>query len=157
MFLFHVLVFLLQGMWDLSSPTRNWTCTPLHWKVKSQPLACQGSTKMHLFLTWGLFSFGWLTKSLPTYPGTNDFFAHNWRTSHFTSVKIWHTSFILIFCSLHHFGILLKYYKATFLYHLWIPFTIYKSSSLHTEHDGKQSWRNQNAQMCLQNMIHCQD
>ena len=68
---------------------------PLHWKVKSQPPGCQGSTKMHLFLTWGFFSFGWLTRSLLIYPGTNDFSAHNWRTLHFISIKIWHTSFIL--------------------------------------------------------------
>ena len=23
------------GMWEISSPTRDWTCTPLQWKVKS--------------------------------------------------------------------------------------------------------------------------
>ena len=28
LFLFHFLVFWLWDMWDLSSPTRNWTCTP---------------------------------------------------------------------------------------------------------------------------------
>ena len=30
------------GMWDLSCPTRDQTRIPLHWKVKSQPLDCQG-------------------------------------------------------------------------------------------------------------------
>ena len=35
LFLFYVLVFWLPGMWDLSSPVRNWTLYPLHWNLKS--------------------------------------------------------------------------------------------------------------------------
>ena len=34
-FLFYVLVFWPQGIWELSSPTRDPTHTPQHWKVKS--------------------------------------------------------------------------------------------------------------------------
>ena len=33
--LFYVLVFWPQGMWDLSSPTRDQTRNPWHWKAKS--------------------------------------------------------------------------------------------------------------------------
>ena len=33
--LFYVLVFWQRGMWDLSSPTRDQTSTPLHQKAKS--------------------------------------------------------------------------------------------------------------------------
>ena len=33
--LFYVLVFWPGGMWDLSSPTRDRTHTPLHWKANS--------------------------------------------------------------------------------------------------------------------------
>ena len=43
--LFHVLVFWLRGMWDLSSPTRDRTCTPCigrrslnHWTAREVPL-----------------------------------------------------------------------------------------------------------------------
>ena len=32
--LFSVLAFWTRGMWDLSSSTRDWTCSPLHWKAK---------------------------------------------------------------------------------------------------------------------------
>ena len=35
LFLFYVLVFWPQGIWELSSPTRDPTHTPQHWKVKS--------------------------------------------------------------------------------------------------------------------------
>ena len=42
--LFYVLVFWPQGMWDLSSPTRNWTGTPCigrqslnHWTAREVP------------------------------------------------------------------------------------------------------------------------
>ena len=34
-FSFMLLVFWTQGMWDLNSPTRDGTCTPLHWAAKS--------------------------------------------------------------------------------------------------------------------------
>ena len=33
--LFYVSVLGLQGMWDFSSTTRDGTCIPLHWKIKS--------------------------------------------------------------------------------------------------------------------------
>ena len=33
--LFYVLVFWPGVMWDLSPPTRDQTCNPLHWKAKS--------------------------------------------------------------------------------------------------------------------------
>ena len=43
--LFHVLVFWPWGMWDLGSPTRDWTCNPCtgrrslnHWTVREVPL-----------------------------------------------------------------------------------------------------------------------
>ena len=43
-FLFYVLVFWPQGMWDFSSPTRYWTCTPCigsqslkHWTTRKVP------------------------------------------------------------------------------------------------------------------------
>ena len=39
---FYAFVFWPRGMWDLSCPTRDQTRIPLHWKVKSQPLDCQG-------------------------------------------------------------------------------------------------------------------
>ena len=42
--LFNVLAFWPQGMWDLSSPTRDWTCSPCfgrgncnHWTAKEVP------------------------------------------------------------------------------------------------------------------------
>ena len=42
--LFHVLVFWLPGLWDLHSPTRDWTCTPCsgrrslhHWTAREVP------------------------------------------------------------------------------------------------------------------------
>ena len=45
--LFHVLVFWLWGMWDLSSPTRDWTCAPYiprrslnHWMSREVPSQC---------------------------------------------------------------------------------------------------------------------
>ena len=44
LFLFYALVFWLWGMWDLTSPTRNWTCTPCigrwspnHWTAREVP------------------------------------------------------------------------------------------------------------------------
>ena len=65
--LFHVLVFWPWGMWDLSSPTRDWTCT--HWKVKFQPLYNQGSPYYHSFYClaymvsnmWTLRTIQWWT------------------------------------------------------------------------------------------------
>ena len=34
-----------QGMWELSSSSRNQTCTRVQWKAKFQPLDCQRSPK----------------------------------------------------------------------------------------------------------------
>ena len=43
--LFYVLVFWPRGMWDLSSPNRDWTCTPCigrrssnHWTTREVPI-----------------------------------------------------------------------------------------------------------------------
>ena len=33
--LFYILLFWLQGMWNLKSPTRELNPHPLHWKAKS--------------------------------------------------------------------------------------------------------------------------
>ena len=46
--LFYVLVFWLQGMWDLSSPTKDWTWLP--WKGTSWPLDSQGRCWISYFL-----------------------------------------------------------------------------------------------------------
>ena len=42
LFLFYVLVFWLRSMWDLSFPTRDWTCTPYVGKQSLKPLDHQG-------------------------------------------------------------------------------------------------------------------
>ena len=46
--LLYALDFWPRGMWDPSSPTRNGTCAPLQWEVKSWPKDCQGSPPAHL-------------------------------------------------------------------------------------------------------------
>ena len=46
------------GMWDVSSPTMDWTHTPCIGSMEPQPLYCQGSTnlkyyyKFHKFVEW---------------------------------------------------------------------------------------------------------
>ena len=55
LFLFYVSAFWLQGMWEPSSLTRDWTCPGLHWKVKSQPLDLQESLEMTVLL----YPCGW--------------------------------------------------------------------------------------------------
>ena len=58
MLLFYVLVFWPRGMWDLSSPTRDQTCTPFigkwnlnHWTIKEVPISS------YFFY---LFIFNWI-------------------------------------------------------------------------------------------------
>ena len=46
---FFVLLSWPQGMWDLSSQTRDWTQS-FHWKAKSQPLDHQGSCRKGLIV-----------------------------------------------------------------------------------------------------------
>ena len=50
LFLFYVLVSWLRGMWDLSSLTRDQTCTPCHWEAQSYPLDHEGSPFICSFL-----------------------------------------------------------------------------------------------------------
>ena len=41
-FMFCFVLFWPQGMWDLSSPTRNWTCTPCIWRWSLNHWASSG-------------------------------------------------------------------------------------------------------------------
>ena len=47
--LFNVLVFWPRRVWDLRSPTRDRTCKPLPWRVKSQPPDHQGHPHFNHF------------------------------------------------------------------------------------------------------------
>ena len=50
--LFYLLYFLAipQGMWDLSSLTRDWSCIPLHWKGRVLNIGLPGKPLIYFFL-----------------------------------------------------------------------------------------------------------
>ena len=53
-----------KALWDLSSPARDRTCSPQHWKVNSQPLDFQEvhgfSDSYPVFSALSHFSYVWL-------------------------------------------------------------------------------------------------
>ena len=58
----YVLVFWPRGMWYPTSPARDRTCTPLHWKAKSQQLDCQGIPNIAFFIIY-IVSFSYESSS----------------------------------------------------------------------------------------------
>ena len=86
--LFHVLVFWPWGMWDPSSPTRDWTCTPCiarqslnHWTTREVPSIYSWDNFMKLYFLRKIFFLGkyFLWKEiLSIFPKFSDLLVYSW-------------------------------------------------------------------------------